>query len=219
VDSEGNPVKVLVDVDGRVQVYVGDETQSWLELLLAEMQLKADQDETQPVSAASLPLPTDAATQTTLAALLTELQAKADLEETQPVSIATMPTTTVQAGGGDKIFGLEAIYEEQIASDALAAGVNNINGTAVPDGKIYVITHASLRYVGTSPTFILGYVSGLAVSQVLFQEYAPTSGKWFCGMCNVLMQAGDYAVLQVSGATAEDDAELHLSGYAMDAPS
>ena len=72
VDSEGNPVKVLVDADGRVQVYVGDETQSGLELLLAEMQLKADQDETQPVSAASLPLPDGATTEATLATLSTE---------------------------------------------------------------------------------------------------------------------------------------------------
>ena len=50
---------------------------------------------TQPISAASLPLPADAATQTTLASLLTELQAKADLGETQPVSLATAPSTPV----------------------------------------------------------------------------------------------------------------------------
>lgn len=76
--------------------------------LLAELQLKADLSETQPVSAASLPLPTgaateatlasidgkDFATQTTLAALLTELQAKADLSETQPVSAASLPLPT-----------------------------------------------------------------------------------------------------------------------------
>jgi len=39
-----------------------------------------------PVEAASLPLPTGAATQTTLAALLAELELKADLTQTQPVS-------------------------------------------------------------------------------------------------------------------------------------
>lgn len=59
--------------------------------LLTELQLKADSTETQPVSAASLPLPSGAATQTTLAALLTELALKADLTETQPVSAASLP--------------------------------------------------------------------------------------------------------------------------------
>ncbi len=49
---------------------------------------------TQPVSAASLPLPTGAATEVTSAALLTELQLKADLTETQPVSAASLPLPT-----------------------------------------------------------------------------------------------------------------------------
>ncbi len=56
------------------------------DLLLAELQQKADLSETQPVSAASLPLPTGAATSAKQDLLLTELQLKADLTETQPVS-------------------------------------------------------------------------------------------------------------------------------------
>ena len=42
---------------------------------------------TQPVSVATLPLPSGAATQATLAALLAELQAKADLTQTQPTEL------------------------------------------------------------------------------------------------------------------------------------
>lgn len=77
-----------------------------------ELALKADLSETQPVSVASLPLPTgaateakqdtliakDFATQTTLAALLVELALKADLSETQPVSIAAAIPSTINAG-------------------------------------------------------------------------------------------------------------------------
>lgn len=58
------------------------------DLLLTELQLKADLTETQPVSVASLPLPAGAATAARQDLLLTELQLKADLTETQPVSIA-----------------------------------------------------------------------------------------------------------------------------------
>ena len=88
------------------------ELETLLASLIVELQGKADLDETQPISAASLPLPAGAATeakleavrvllaslegkdfstQTTLAALLIELQAKADLSETQPVSAASLP--------------------------------------------------------------------------------------------------------------------------------
>lgn len=87
------------------------DTHTKLDSLLTELQAKADLTETQPVSVASLPLPTgaateatlssidgkDFATQTTLAALLTELQAKADLTETQPVSVASLPLPTGSA--------------------------------------------------------------------------------------------------------------------------
>jgi len=89
--------------------------------VLTELALKADLTETQPVSAASLPLPTGASTEATISTLateaklelvrlllvsldgvdfatgtdigtvLTELALKADLTETQPVSAAELP--------------------------------------------------------------------------------------------------------------------------------
>jgi hypothetical protein len=75
-------------------------TQATLASILTELQLKADLLETQPVSVATLPLPTGSATSanqsteiTALGSLLTELQLKADLTETQPVS---GPLTDVQ---------------------------------------------------------------------------------------------------------------------------
>jgi len=103
-------------------------TQTTLAALLVELQAKADLAETQPVSAASLPLPAGAATeatlasldgkdfasQTTLAALLTELQAKADLSETQPVSAAALPLPTgasTEAKQDNVITELQAIKD------------------------------------------------------------------------------------------------------------
>jgi hypothetical protein len=62
-----------------------------LNSLLTEQQSHATLAETQPVSAASLPLPTGAATQATLASVLTGIQALATLAQTQPVSAASLP--------------------------------------------------------------------------------------------------------------------------------
>lgn len=89
----------LLDIDGSGQAKVADAAVATaLASLLTELQAKADLAETQPVSAASLPLPSGASTSanqstiiTALSNLLTELQAKADLAETQPVSAASLP--------------------------------------------------------------------------------------------------------------------------------
>lgn len=82
-------------VPSEVPLPIGAATQATLAAILAELLLKADLLETQPISASSLPLPAGAATQATLAAILAELLLKADLLETQPVSIASMPITAV----------------------------------------------------------------------------------------------------------------------------
>lgn len=88
-NSEPLPVEILVSGSA-----ISPATQTTAAAILTELQLKADLSETQPVSAASLPLPTGASTEATLASLLTELQGKADLVETQPVSAASLPLPT-----------------------------------------------------------------------------------------------------------------------------
>ena len=74
-----------------------------LQLLIIELAKKADLTETQPVSLATVPLPTGAATQATLAALLTELQLKADLSETQPVSLVQSNLHKLQTEANDLV--------------------------------------------------------------------------------------------------------------------
>ena len=77
-------------------------TQTTLAALLTELQLKADLTETQPVSIASIPLPTDAATETTLSAADTKLAAlNARLGGSlAPVEHDELEITYVTAGNG-----------------------------------------------------------------------------------------------------------------------
>ncbi len=60
--TEATLAAVLAAVDGLEAGQAGQATQTTLAALLADSQAKADLSETQPVSAASLPLPTGAAT-------------------------------------------------------------------------------------------------------------------------------------------------------------
>jgi len=78
--------------------------------LLTELEKKADLTETQPVSLASAPLPSGAATSanqstiiTAIAGLLTELEKKADLTETQPVSLASAPLPSGAATSANQV--------------------------------------------------------------------------------------------------------------------
>ena len=130
--------------------------------LLTELQAKADLAETQPVSAASLPLPTgaateatlasldgkDFATQTTLAALLTELEAKADLTETQPVSIASLPIATgasTEAKQDDTITALGNLLTElQLKADLTETQPVSLASSPLPTGAATETTLAAL---------------------------------------------------------------------------
>jgi hypothetical protein len=120
-----------------------------LDSLLTELQLKADLTETQPVSAASLPLPTGASTlgeqqtQTTaLGSLLTELQLKADLTETQPVSVASLPLPTgasTLAEQQTQTGHLASIAAEDFATETTLAALN-AKVTAVNTGAVTIST-------------------------------------------------------------------------------
>lgn len=117
--------------------------------LLTELALKADLSETQPVSAASLPLPTGAATQTTLAALLTELQLKADLTETQPVSAASLPLPT---GAGTEAT-LASILAKIIAAPATEAKQDTGNTSLGSiDGKTPALVSGATPVIPVTPT-------------------------------------------------------------------
>lgn len=130
------PVKI-VDATGDVDV----ATQTTLAALLTELQLKADLTETQPVSAASLPLPTGAATETTLDALLTELELKADLTETQPVSAASLPLPT----GAATETTLDALLTElELKADLTETQPVSAASLPLPTGAATETTVASI---------------------------------------------------------------------------
>lgn len=167
MNSGGTAVHALqVDNQGHAKVDVqssalptGASTETTLAALLTELQLKADLTDTQPVSLASVPLPTgaatsanqstiighvdgiesalstlngkDFATQTTLAALLTELQLKADLLETQPVSASQTGNWSVRAQDGSG----NALTSEAVGSNR--ALHTKAQGSAYADSTRY----------------------------------------------------------------------------------
>ena len=138
--------------------------------LLTELQAKADLTETQPVSAASLPLPAGAATETTLDNVLTELQAKADLTETQPVSAASLP---LPAGAATEatLSNADTTLTERLSGSLVPAKFDYIALTYVASGngqgEIETATYKTGGSGGTTQaTLTLAYDSENRISSV-----------------------------------------------------
>lgn len=137
-----------------------------------------------------------------------------ELDDDDQLKVAAI----VRAQDGDKIFSLASIVEEQIADAALGAGSNDVDGTAVPAGKIHVITAISIVLIGTAPTLYLVSAVGLASGTVLYHKLSPTASAWDTAAGTWLLQAGDFIRATVAGATGGDTLICRYSGYAMNAP-
>jgi len=218
-ESAANPTNLDIAISALRDAIAGASpdvsTLYTLSTLLTEIQARLG-DETSPAAGS---------VNAQLAALLTELQAKLetadlnlDVEKDLQVDVKTMPTVTVQAAGGDKIFSFESIVEQALQNLDLAAGTNALTGTAVPAGKVWMITHAAADYVGTAPTDLRIVVTGLATSLYLKFEVDPVPGRWYMWSGNVYLQAGDAMSCTVTGATAGDDLYFRYAGVQMDAP-
>jgi len=197
VDGGGNPVKVLVDAEGHLQV-----------------------------EAVSVALPTGAATEASQSTMITALQLIDDLRNAL-ASVATddirvAPGTnplTVQAVGSDKLFAFEDTVAKKASNTNLSAGTNNLTIGTVPTGKVWVITNIVQYVVGTAPTKqgIFAYIDG---------DFYDLAGRAGAVDPNVMSWTGwlvlgpdDYAWVQVIGATAGDDLYARMVGFVMDAPS
>jgi len=132
-------------------------------------------------------------------------------------SIATK-RLQVEAKGGDKIFAFESIVEESKYYGIPGAGNYTLDGSPVPSGKVWMLTHATIRYDGTPPTSMELYILGLAASMTLIGRFVPASGVWYTWTGQIYPQAGDYLQLSVVGATGTDGIYLRYCGVQMDEP-
>lgn len=198
--------------------------------------------ETQPASVASLPLPSGAAIESKQTTMVTALQKIDDLiaaladvgtdelrvnviaelpagtKNIGDVDIVSIPTVTIQAAGGDKLFSFESIVEQALEDEDLATGTNSLEGTEVGSGKVWKITHASIKYVGTTPDYILVRAYRLAGAIALIHKLEPTSDQFYIWEGEIYMQNPDYMYATVGGATATDNFYFAYCGVQMDAP-
>ena len=107
---------------------------------------------TQPVSAASLPLPSGAATQTTLASLLTELQVKADPTESQQTKEIRAATSAVTS-----------VADSASSVTLLAANANRLGAVIFNDSSAVLFLKLGATASSTSYTVRLTQYTGYEV--------------------------------------------------------
>jgi len=112
-----------------------------LSSLLTELQLKADLLETQPISAASLPLPAGASTEATLSAVDVKLGAMARLVDTQPVSATALP---LPAGASTEASSLNIISAISLLAKLTDTQPISASTLPLPTGAATEVTLASI---------------------------------------------------------------------------
>lgn len=128
----------------------GAATSAKQDTLLTELQLKADLTETQPVSVASLPLPSGAATETTLASVKTAVETidnaisgsemQVDVVSSAlPSGAATSAAQTTGNASLSSIDGKLALLEKYAISNIDADASPNYYGFEASDGAWYIL--------------------------------------------------------------------------------
>jgi hypothetical protein len=114
------------------------------------------------------------------------------------------------------LWGYHDTASEDVTVSDLSSGTNNLDGTTVPEGEVWVITALAMYYNGTPPTRMdtRPVVGGVAIPALY--EDSITSQKWYTLQGNWVLKEDDYVRLTIVGATADDAAILRYGGYKMD---
>lgn len=183
--------------------------------LLTELQLKADLTETQPVSAASLPLPTGASTSALQTSLLTELQLKADLTETQPVSVASLPLPT---GAATETTLASLLTELQLKADLTETQPVSLASVPLPTGAatsaLQTTGNTSLGNIDTKLPATVGQkamAASLAVVLASDQSSVPVAATQ-AGTWSVRAQDGSGNALSSEAAGSARALHTHAKG-------
>lgn len=217
-------------------------TQTTLAALLTELQAKADLTETQPVSAATLPLPTGAATAANQATMITALQLiddlrsalssiaadsldvrldgqTADVEVTQTSPADLTPGIEGWDGAAWRklalLWGYSDVWSEVQSGTATGEGDATATTSAVPAGYIFVLQAVSAFHSADANKrlTISAVVGGAAIR--LVDEADAIPGLHSCWAGGVVLKEGDglYAI-----AVAPGDGKkcwIHVCGYKM----
>lgn len=117
------------------------------------------------------------------------------------------------------LLGYSDVLRARTSNTNLSAGYNTLTLGPVPSGELWVLTSIAMQY---GPN-----VSGVVIQAAIYDGSNETSlysqanlvaGVYynFPGPGPVILVPGDYLRMNITGATATDDARFHVSGWIVD---
>lgn len=217
-------------------------TQTTLAALLTELQAKADLTETQPVSAATLPLPTGAATAANQATMITALQLIDDLRSAlssiaadsldvrldgQTADVEVIQTTPADLTPGIEgwdgaawrklplLWGYSDRWQETTSGIASGAGDAVANITAVPDGYIYILQRVSVYHDAGVEKEMTVTLRTPTAATMIFNDLAVASGVHYPIQCNAVLKYQDFIRATLVAPGDGKFVDLRVWGYMM----
>ena len=178
-----------------------------------------DSDGHVKIDVVSLPLPTDAATATNQTTMITALQKIDDLQnalgsvntDDLQVDVKTYPGSNAL---GNIPFGYNNRYAEEVSNLNAAAGWNDLLGTAVPAGEVWVVTAIAGVNSNRACTIQIGARGG-TIDVYAISTTSAGALLWVAAAPQLILKEGDKIVGSFGGCTAGDDIYLRASGYKM----
>jgi hypothetical protein len=114
------------------------------------------------------------------------------------------------------LFGYSDIVYQNWGTNNLPAGDSNYDSSAVPSGKIWIITNLAMGYTGTTPTNITMRINRSGVYPLIFRQTSPVSNVWYDRQGWWVLKSGDKLNVDVSGATSSNALWAQAIGFAVD---
>jgi hypothetical protein len=113
-------------------------------------------------------------------------------------------------------FGYSSAYAERPSNTNLPVGNSSLDTSAIPNGKICILTNLSYLYVGTTATQLGLGIYRSSVNHNLFTQYSPANNVWYDRQGWWLLKSGDVLRVSIYGATAGDKMYGDYVGYMVD---
>ena len=111
-------------------------------------------------------------------------------------------------------FGYNDRYAEEVSNLNAAAGWNDLLGTAVPAGEVWVVTAIAGVNSNRACTIQIGARGG-AIDVYAISTTSAGALLWVAAAPQLILKEGDKIVGSFGGCTAGDDIYLRASGYKM----
>ncbi len=218
VDSSGH-----LQVDVLANVLGGDQaTETTLALVKAQIGAL-----TTPASGSTNKLLTDALTSLQL---IDDLRGALDSVNTDEIVVnvdaSVLPTgaateTSLQGIEDqipDQLIGYVDTVRLKVSDTNAAAGANSLQVSAVPAGKLYVITAITGANLNSATTFSRLSIAGVDSSVAITRDGALLSGYGTVFNGRIILKEDEFIIYNVEGCTLNDNIFLQVAGWEVTAP-